>query len=208
MSLSTYTGLVSAIGNFLNRPDLAASIPDFIALAEARFNRELRHPEMEAISETDAEEVVELPDDFLEARHIYLDTDPRVEIEPVSLSVLQSTFSSATTGYPRQYAISGGQMFLSPIPSDALTIVMHYTASLTPLSTEEPSNWLLAAHPDVYLFTALSMAEAFLWNDERASMWKAAADEMIAGLAKVGNMSRNSGGPLYPRVMPQGGFKA
>jgi hypothetical protein len=45
MSISTYAALVSAVTEYLARDQdttLIARIPDFITLAEAKFNRELR----------------------------------------------------------------------------------------------------------------------------------------------------------------------
>ena len=50
MSLSNYTGLKASIADFLNRDDLTAVIPDFITLAEAQINRDIRHFKMEARS--------------------------------------------------------------------------------------------------------------------------------------------------------------
>ena len=47
MALTTYTELKAAIADFLNRDDLTTSIDDFIRLAEAQMNREVRHWDME-----------------------------------------------------------------------------------------------------------------------------------------------------------------
>ena len=50
MALGTFTELKDAIADWLDRSDLTARIPDFIALAEARINRELRIRPMEVRS--------------------------------------------------------------------------------------------------------------------------------------------------------------
>ena len=42
---------------------------------------------------------------------------------------------------------------------------------VTPLSDLNTSNWLLAAHPDVYLYGALVEASPYLMEDERTSIW-------------------------------------
>ena len=47
MALSTYDELRDSIANWADRADLAQFIPDFVALCEARFNRELRLRSME-----------------------------------------------------------------------------------------------------------------------------------------------------------------
>ena len=41
MAITTYSELQTAIDNWLARTDLAGRSPEFIALAEARMNREL-----------------------------------------------------------------------------------------------------------------------------------------------------------------------
>ena len=47
MALSNYNDLKASIADFLNRDDLTSVIPDFISLAEAQLNREIRHWRME-----------------------------------------------------------------------------------------------------------------------------------------------------------------
>ena len=42
MAISNYTELKTAVANWLDRDDLTDRIPEFIALAESRFNRLLR----------------------------------------------------------------------------------------------------------------------------------------------------------------------
>ena len=53
MAFSNYTELQTSVADWLDRDDLTARIPDFITLAEARFNRLLRIRSME----TEAEQV-------------------------------------------------------------------------------------------------------------------------------------------------------
>ena len=42
MAINTYATLQTAVANWLDRSDLTDRIPEFIALAEARMNRNLR----------------------------------------------------------------------------------------------------------------------------------------------------------------------
>ena len=48
MAISNYTELKTAVANWLDRDDLTDRIPEFIALAESRFNRLLRIRAMES----------------------------------------------------------------------------------------------------------------------------------------------------------------
>ena len=50
MAISTFAELKTAAANWLDRSDLTDRIPEFIALAEARFNRVLRIRDMETVS--------------------------------------------------------------------------------------------------------------------------------------------------------------
>ena len=68
MALSNYTGLKASIADFLNRDDLTAVIPDFITLAEAQINRDVRHFKMEARSsgqQSANDEYMQTPADWI-----------------------------------------------------------------------------------------------------------------------------------------------
>ena len=79
----TYSGLQSSIATWLDRDDLDDVIPDFITLAEARLNENLRVAAMEsttALSLVSGGNAV-LPSDFLDARMVLAmpaGTDPTV----------------------------------------------------------------------------------------------------------------------------------
>lgn len=198
--ISTYTGLVSTIGEWLNRDDLTTKIPVFIQLLEARLNRILRTPEMEETVElTTDSAAIDLPTDLREIRGAYLDTDPRQRLDVVNLSVLRKSYAVQATGKPEVYAVSAGQLLLGPAPDDEYPLELTYWQEIPALSTDNESNWLLADHPDVYLYGALVMAEAYLWNDERLPLWKGAWDEALSELTGQGNKMRMSGAPLRLR---------
>src|SRR5688572_33002312 len=72
-----YTTLKSSVADFLNRQDLTAAIPTFIELAEAACNRAIRHRKMlQRSTATLDTQFTELPEDYLEAKNIQLNTDP------------------------------------------------------------------------------------------------------------------------------------
>ena len=50
MAIGTYAELQTAVANWLDRDDLTDRIPEFIALAEAKMNRNLRISLMENVS--------------------------------------------------------------------------------------------------------------------------------------------------------------
>lgn len=198
--VTTYSGLVTTVGNWLNRSDLGEKIPDFIQLLEARLNRILRAPEMEeeATLPTDAA-ALDLPVDLRQIRNVYLDTDPRAELHPVSLGTLRTQYADQTTGKPEVYAVSGAQMLLGPAPDDEYDLILTYYEEIPALSAANETNWLIVAHPDIYLYGTLVMAEAFLWNDERLPLWKSAWDESLGELVHQGNSKRFGAAPIRLR---------
>jgi hypothetical protein len=199
--VTTYSGLLSTVGDWLNRSDLNTKIPDFITLLEARLNRILRTAEMEETTtlSTTAERI-DLPTDFLQARALYLDTDPRQELEAVSPGTLRTKYAVQATGKPEVYAISGSEMVFGPAPDDEYDAILTYYQKLEALSDANETNWLIVSHPDVYLYGTLLMAETFLWNDERIPLWKAAWDEALDELMEHGKRKQYGAAPLRLRA--------
>lgn len=196
----TYSGLITSVGLWLERSDLQLLIPDFITLFEARMNRILRCPEMEVTDELtiDAERV-DLPTDFLQMRALYLDTDPRQELHPVSLGELRTSYAVQTTGKPEVYAISGTELVIGPAPDAEYDGQITYYAKIDALSPTNETNWLITNHPDIYLRGVLLEAEFYGWNDERLPLIKASHDEALDELMKQGRTKQYGGAPLRLR---------
>ena len=86
MALGTYSDLQTAIATWLNRTDLTAYIPDFIALAEERVYRNLRVKAMEtALNDTIASGVIAVPSDYIELKSAYIDGSPAYALERLSV---------------------------------------------------------------------------------------------------------------------------
>lgn len=197
--VTTYSGLLTTIGDWLNRSDLVTKIPDFITLLEARLNRILRVPEMEDTVDLDAADIVDLPTDFLEVRSLTVDTTPRLEMTQAPLAQIESYYEVDASGVPAYYAISDGAFKLGPEPSDGFTLRLAYYKKIIALSADNETNWLIVSHPDIYLWGALLMAETFIWDDPRIPLWKAAWDEALSELMVQGRAKRH-GGALSTRI--------
>lgn len=199
MALGTYSDLKTSIAGWLNRTDFTAVIPDFIALAEARFNRVIRHPEMETAGTVSAtSESTALPAGFLEMRSVWREDSPDAPLDYFPPSHLRTMRASATNGDPTAYTIVGGNLILAPVPASE-TIGLYYYTKIPALSDSATTNWLLTAHPDLYLFASLAAAEVYGWNDQRLGLLKSGADEIMEQINAAGRKRRDGAAPLQMR---------
>ncbi len=188
MAITTYSELQAAVTGWLQDDTLTAAVPDFIALAEAEFNRVLRVPAMEAVTTlatVAATETVDLPADFRLMKSLTLQTNPAKPIAGGNLASVVE-MHGLQSGEPLQYAISDGKLYLGPIPDGVYNLRLTYWQAIPALSVSVPSNWLLAAHPDLYLFASLMQAEFYGWNDGRLPLIKARADELLVQVNEEG----------------------
>lgn len=172
MAITTYAELKSSIANWLNRDDLTAVIPDFISLTEAGINRSVRHWRMEKRVTTDVDgQYTGLPGDYLEGIRFSVSNGDRLELLSQGEMQQRRTTSNNTSGKPKYYAISDGQLELYPTPDSSYSVEMIYYGQIAPLADATPTNWLLTHHPDAYLYGSLIHAAPYLGDDQRATVW-------------------------------------
>lgn len=178
MTITTRTELIAAICDYLEDGALESRAPLFIQLAEAMFKRRLRTLDAQGTSTTTAAAIIALPSDFNGIISVNLsDYGPLAQL---GADDFQSRYAEDTaTGVPEYYMLANGSFHLGPPPDSAYTVTLHYLRKLTALSASNTSNWLLAAHPDLYLYASLLQAEMFGWNDARLPLLKAATDEAL-----------------------------
>lgn len=185
MSLTTYSGLQGEIAAWLRRSDLTAEIPTFIALAEAQMNRRLKTlSQMAKTTLSVNAEYVDYPADFNGVITLDLATSPVTRLKyigPDGLTDLTAT-RYATPAKPRFYSIVGSQIRFWPAPDTAYTADLTYTQSVPALSDAAPTNWVLANHPDAYLYGALTQSAPYLKADERLATWTALFTQVIADI--------------------------
>jgi hypothetical protein len=211
MALSTFTELKDAIADWLDRSDLTARIPDFITLAEARINREIRIRPMEVrstMTTTAGNQYFNLPGGYIQMRNIQLNTNPTTPLEYITPEMLDRLYGSSTTGKPRAYTLIGDEIQLAPIPDSAYTLEMAFYEKFTALgdgtSGTVTNNWLTANAPDILLYGALMEAEPFIKNDERIPVWLQAFRDSVAKLQKADQRDRHSGSAMRVRNIYSG----
>lgn len=203
MALATYSDLKASVADWLNRADLTSQIPDYIALAEARFNRDLRVNSMLQRDTTVAtSDYVALPSDWLEHVSVTVvgDGSVRNPLTYLSNDEWNRVRLQNLTGTFRYYTIQNGNICLLPaMSSGSTTLEIFYYGKITPLSDAAPANWLLARAPDLYLYGSLLSAEAYLQNDERLGLWSSAAQSAIDSLKAESERAKRSQGNLTAR---------
>ena len=207
MAIGTYAELQTAVANWLDRDDLTDRIPEFIALAEARFNRVLRLRSMETkqtASTAAGQRNYALPADYIQMRNFQLNTSPLTVLSYVTPEIYDRLWGGSTSGIPRFYTILSDEVSLGPIPGSVTTMEMLFYKWFTNLSTSNVRNWLLTYAPDVYLYASMLEAEPFIMNDARVPLWGQALDRAVSDLQEQDNKDRHSGSAL--RVMNTSGY--
>lgn len=193
MAISTYAELKTSIANWLNRDDLTSVVADFISLAEADMDRAIRHWRMEKrVTASVTSQYTGLVGDYLETIRISIGGD-RVELLSQGEMQQWRTNSSDAVGKPRYYAVSDGQLELFPTPDGTYTVEMLYFAQIPSLSDSNTSNWVLAHHPDAYLYGALIHAAPYLGDDQRTQTWASLYQNAIAAINKESSDAKYGG---------------
>ena len=208
MAISNYSELQTAVANWLDRDDLAARIPEFIALCEARFNRSLRIRAMEtldiSVDTVSGTSTVALPTGYVQMRDISLITSPITQLQYLTPEIMNRLNAGSFTGKPETYTIIANNILFGPTPDAVYDISMLYYKTFDALTDAAPTNWVITNAPDVYLYGALLEAEPFLMNDQRVQLWATALTQSITTLQEQDNKDRHSGSAL--RVMNTGGY--
>lgn len=191
--IETYSGLQDFIENHLELDsETVAQLPTLIRLAEYRLDRMLTTPQREtseSVGTTASIAFVSLPTYLRQLDHAYIDGD--YPLERVSLNTLHGEYGE-TSGKPKVYAISEGEMWLGPLPDGEYEIRLTYLTRLDPLSVTNTSNWLLRQHADAYVCAVVAQVESFRDNDERASRYWGLVTELIGEINAQGNRFRNT----------------
>lgn len=173
--ISTYTELVTALGNWKHGRDLTSRASEFVALCEAKLNRRLRCREMLTTATGSVTATVALPAGFLEVLSLTVTASGSTwPVHYVSPHLLTSNDGLAT-----KYSIVGSNIKFEPTGSGQTYTLTYYDG----LSLEsDGTNWLIAAHPDVYLYGTLLEAAIFLRDAEMVEQMTALAGTAVAKL--------------------------
>ena len=192
MAITTYSELKSSVADWLDRDDLTTAIVDFVTLAEAQFNRSIRHRKMVTRSTATIDDRYSAtPADWLQTVQFILSTDPVTTLEYLTNEALNKKRSeSSAVGKPLYFSHVGDEIEVYPPPDSSYTGELVYYAKVPALSDSNTTNWLLTLSPDLYLYGALVQSAPYLRDDERLPVWLARYTQMVEDMNLSNELTR------------------
>lgn len=189
MAIGTYAQLQATIPNWLHRGDLAALVPDFIAMAESRLNRLLQIRSMERevlMAMVPGTRFVALPAGMNKPIALWIGDAARAKLTnqlPENLTI------QANSGAPSCWAVDNENLAFDRPADQPYVLSFRYIKKFA-LSDDEPTNALLTAYPDVYLYATLLEAAPYMGDAQQLPMWQERLDRAIQEVRNNDNKTR------------------
>jgi hypothetical protein len=193
--LTTLDQLKSAMSAYLTGADFTDQYDLFIRLFEASVSDDpdmrLRANEARTTLSLSAE-TVSLPTGFRGVKRLWIPTYDPLQWASLEEEAFQHNNVSAR---PEFYNISSNVMLLAPVPDTTYTARLVYYYQLIPLTAANPSNTMLARHPQLYLWGSLCHAEMFLRDDARVALFKTYYEEARQKVIAADRAAQTTYGP-------------
>lgn len=202
MAITTYAELKTAVGDWLNRSDLDSVIPNFISLAEAQFNRSIRHRKMVVRADATLDTpYFAVPADWLQTIRFQLNTNPVTPLLFVTPEqALEESMVYSAGQQPLFYTTIGQQFQVVPTPDTSYDAELLYYAKIPALSDSATTNWLLTESPDIYLYGALIQSAPYLKEDDRINVWAGLYQRLIDDMMLADERARIGSSKLKTRI--------
>jgi hypothetical protein len=171
--MADYAQLQDSIKGWLwDREDLAGRVPDFIAMAEADFNDELRVAQMEGSANIVLTNgAAPLPTDYLTWRRVMSQDSWARVLEFADPAWAEDHYGVRVEEPSWHFTIMGST--IKTYPSSVANLTLDYYKKIPALSSSNVTNWLLTRKPQVYLYGSLVHAAPFLDDDDRLQTYGA-----------------------------------
>lgn len=190
MAIQDYATLVTAIQNWTARADLNSVIPDFITLAEARINRDLKVRQMlSTVGLTASGGSFTLPSDLISIVRVSItDNGYDRELQPLPSSNNLNARQATAKGY-----VVEGQVAKIIGGDGSEDVTLSYYGKIPAVATS--ANWLITAYPDIYLYATLLETAPYIGNDPKIGVWQAGYESAIDSLNRTDSESRFGASP-------------
>jgi hypothetical protein len=181
MAITNYSDLQARLPFWLERNDLTtADFQEFISLAEARLNRELKSVETQAtLSGSAGSRAVSISAlSMIQPIALKVIGDDGSEDDVILRSIGVIDYEDRQ-GCPTFYEINGTDLKFNVEMDRAYTFRFVYRGRFA-LSDAAPTNKLLTEQPDVYLAASIVWSGMFVEDDPKVAKWKPFLDEWMA----------------------------
>ncbi len=195
-SIVNYSTLQTALANWLHRSDLTTIVPDLIALAEMQLSVDLDTRwqwAQTALTTTASSQILTLPSDILAIKRLTALGNVNSVLVYMPPEAFDATYNGNDTGMPEAFTMLGMTASLGPIPDAVYSVNCLYKQKIPALSATSPTNWLVTAFPNLYLWGAILSAQIYLQNDERMPL---IVDLYSKAVAQMNDIEWNRGGSL------------
>lgn len=190
MAITDNATLIASVKNWTARSDLDSVIPDFITLAEARINRDLKVRQMlSTVGLTASGGSFPLPSDIVSiVRVSILDGGLDRQLEPLPSAANLNARQGTAIGYVVEGSVGkivGG--------SGNEDVTLSYYGKIPALSIGP--NWLITNYPDIYLYSTLLESAPYIGNDPKIGIWQTGYETAIESLNATDSLSRFGASP-------------
>lgn len=208
MALANYTDLQAAALDWMERSGQSGQAPDWIKLAEARFNREIGVVQTVAtLAATVDSRTVDISSlSIVEIGDLFL-TEPGGD----EVTVQQQPYSKMpfedVSAQPDMFAIKGSYdsiEFNRPC-DEAYALRLSYMGRFA-LSDSAPTNDLLDSHPDVYLAATLMWGAGYNQDWPNGTVWKAILDTELPKVRNIYKRQQRGMLRVDPALLAMGGM--
>lgn len=213
LPFTSYDNLIANVQETLNRADLAAAVPGFIALVEGDVNADDRFRVLPSLKRSTAtlppptppatESYIPMPADYICMQNFHLIQTP----PPNRLELLTTTQADEMRlilpeqDLPQFFVVTGEEFELLPAPDISYQAQMTYFANVPPLSTSNETNWLLQRWPNVYYYGALRHSAPYLKDDARIAVWNEFYNQIAENIHISSDRGQFSGQTMKMRVL-------
>lgn len=175
MALDSFSGIKSALTDWLARSDLVSYYDNFITLGEAKLCRELRIRAIETpLSLVLSSGIGAVPSDFLELKHVRLDVAGGWNLDMREADWIYRRYTNRTSSSrPSFIAVDGTDFIFGPFPDMDYTVKGTYYKKPAVLSDSNPTNEWTDNTSDALLMATLAESAPFIRDDGRIQVWDA-----------------------------------
>ena len=148
MALDSLASITTAALLDIDRADLSTYANDYVRLAEAHFNRKIRHREMiTSVDLTPTSNVCTIPSDYLHYIKVVEKGSIRRNLKFITTEASDELYPSRPAGVASHFTIIGNSLTAFPLSSNDIELT--YRQKIPTLIDNDP-NWLLTAMPNLY----------------------------------------------------------